>query len=101
MSGGDDRVKAADKWAHARSANLAWGRPPARYGRWAPPFAGRLLVSSRSFLSQCRRGIFILTSVCLFGEYDSGPDAIFLSKPSAIYKSPKLVEFISLNPYSM
>jgi hypothetical protein len=37
----------------------------------------------------------------LFGEYDSGLDAIFLNKPSAIYKSPKLMEFISLNPYSM
>jgi hypothetical protein len=101
MSGGDDRAKAADKRARARWTNLAWGQPPTLYGRWAPPFAGCLLVSSRSFLSQCHRGIFILTSVCLFGEYDSGPDAIFLNKPSAIYKSPKLVEFNSLNHYSM
>jgi hypothetical protein len=101
MSGGDDRVKAADKRAHARSANLAWGQPPALCGRWAPPFVGPLLVSSRSFLSQCHRRIFILTLVCLFGEYDSGPNAIFMSKPSTIYKSPKFVKFISLNPYFM
>jgi hypothetical protein len=101
MSGRDDLAKVADKRARARSTNLAWGRPLVLYGRWAPPFVGHLLVSSRSFLSRCHRGIFILTSVCLFGEYDSGPDAIFLNKPSAIYKSPKLMKFISLNPYSM
>jgi hypothetical protein len=101
MSGGNDHAKAADKRARARSANMAWGWPPTLYGRWAPPFVGRLLMSSKSFLSRCRRGIFILMSVCLFEEYDSGPDAVFLNKPSAIYKSTKLMEFISLNPYSM
>jgi hypothetical protein len=39
-----------------------------------------------------------LMSVCLFGVYDSGPMSYFLDKSSYIYKSPKLIEIVSLNP---
>jgi hypothetical protein len=36
----------------------------------------------------------------LFGVYDSGPGAIFWINPLAYKYSPKLMEFISLNPYT-
>jgi hypothetical protein len=42
----------------------------------------------------------LLSLVCLFGVYDSGPGAIFWINPPAYKYSPNLVEFISLKPYS-
>jgi hypothetical protein len=42
----------------------------------------------------------LLSSVCLFGVYDNGPRAVFWINPPAYKYSPKLMEFISLNPYS-
>jgi hypothetical protein len=42
----------------------------------------------------------LLPSVCLFGVYDSGPGVVCWINPPAYKYSPKLMEFISLKPYS-
>jgi hypothetical protein len=36
----------------------------------------------------------------LFGVYDSGPGAVLWINPPAYKYSPKLMELISLNPYT-
>jgi hypothetical protein len=91
-------AKDVDRWDPPRSADLGVGRSTWLNARWAPPSEGRLLVSSIVFWYWgCGSNLFLI-SVCLFGECDSGLGTIFWINPLALYKSSKLIEFISLNP---
>jgi hypothetical protein len=59
-----------------------------------------LLEPSRVVFRSFRRLTHMLSSVCLFGAYDSGLGAIFWINPLAYKYSTKLMEFISLNLYT-
>jgi hypothetical protein len=58
-----------------------------------------LLEPSRVVFHSFRELNHMLSSVCLFRVYDSGPRAIFWINPLAYKYSPKLMEFISLTLY--
>jgi hypothetical protein len=76
-------------------------RRPAHYGaQLAHASVWCLMEPSRVVFHSFRGLNYLLLSVCLFGVYDSGPRAIFWINPPACKYSPKLVEFISLNPYT-
>jgi hypothetical protein len=60
-----------------------------------------LLEPFRDVFRSFRRLNHMLLLVYLFGVYDSGPGAIFWINPPAYKYSPKLIEFISINPIPM
>jgi hypothetical protein len=83
------------------------GRAASLVGRSAHYGAQLADTSAWCLLEPCRvifhsfHGLnHLLSSICLFRVYDSGPRAIFWINPLIYKYSPKLVEFISLNPYT-
>jgi hypothetical protein len=92
------RTKLADRWDPPRSADLWPGQPTWLCDRWASPLVRSFLVSSRSFLSWCRESNRFLVSVCLFGEYDSGPGAVFWIYPVETYIHQNSWNSVSINP---
>jgi hypothetical protein len=76
------------------------GRPTQYGAQLAHASACCLLEPSRVVFRRFRTLNHLLSSVYLFGVYDSARGAVFWINPLAYKYSPKLVELISLNPYS-
>jgi hypothetical protein len=92
-------------WQRASGPPLVWvtslmGRPGHYGGLSAQASAWYPLEPSRVVFRSFRGLNHMLSSVCLFGVYDSGPRAVFWINPPIYKYSPKLVEFISLNLYT-
>jgi hypothetical protein len=81
-------------------ATSPMGRPAHYGGDSSHAMSWCLLGPSRFVFCSFHGSNHLLSPVCLVGVYDSGPGAIFWINPSAYKYSPKLVEFISLNPYT-
>jgi hypothetical protein len=82
-------------WAASLVGQLAhYGAQLAHASAWCFLKPSRVVFRSFCELNH------LLPSVCLFGVYDSGLEAVFWINPPVYKYSPKLMKFISLKPYS-
>jgi hypothetical protein len=73
----------------------------AHYGRVLAQALSWCLLEPSGVIFHSFHGLnHMLSSVWLFGIYDRGPGVIFWINPLAYKYLPKLVKFISLNPYT-
>jgi hypothetical protein len=71
-----------------------------RLAHYGGDLAHASVEPSRAVFHSFRELNHLLSLVCLFGVYDSGLGAVFWINSPAYKYSPKLMEFISLNPYT-